>query len=186
MVFLGQGPDGLGQQDKALHRQGQFAGLGAEEAAGEADDVPQVQLLEEGIGLGADFLALNVALQAAAFVLEMKEGGLAELPDQDQAAGQAEGLAQGLEVVMAGSAIPGQDLGDAVLRVKVLGNGSMPACRRAWIFSRRCRIMVESSDIIDPHRDAGAGGPPRATIRTLPLGKVGQWNILSGGFESRC
>ena len=59
VVFFGQGPDGFGQQDKTGHGQGKFCGLGAEETAGEADNIAQIQLFKEGIGLGADFLTLK-------------------------------------------------------------------------------------------------------------------------------
>ena len=81
-----------------LHRQGQLVGPGAEQGALHPDDVPQVhQALEAGEGLVAHHLLLHVDLQTAGAVLEMGEGGLAELPQQHQAAGQAEFLAQPLQ-----------------------------------------------------------------------------------------
>jgi hypothetical protein len=62
MKFLWQGLNRFGQQDKTVHRQRQFVGLGPEEAPGETDDITQVQLFEEGIGLSPYFLTLNVTL----------------------------------------------------------------------------------------------------------------------------
>ena len=111
---------------KLGHGQSKFFGLGAEETAGEADNIAQIQLFKEGIGLGADFLTLDVALQAAALVLEMKKGGLAELPHQHQAAGQTEGLVEALEFVMAGLAIALQKFGDVVLRLESVGKRLNP------------------------------------------------------------
>ena len=118
-----QGQERLGQENKFGHRQGEFPGPGAKQRAGKPHDVAQVQALEQGEGLRADNLFLDVGLDAAGAVLEVAEGGLAELPEEHEAAGQTEGLVQGLKLVGGqGPELP-EDLGDGVGRGKAVGKG---------------------------------------------------------------
>ena len=93
-----QGQERLGEEDKFGHRQGEFPGSGAKQRAGKPHDVAQVQALKQGEGLRAQHLFLDVGLDAAGAVLEVAEAGLAEFPEEHEAAGQAEGLVQGLQL----------------------------------------------------------------------------------------
>ena len=78
------------------HRQGELPGSGAKQRAGKPHDIAQVQALKPGEGLRSQHLALDIGLDPAGAVLKMAEGGLAEFPEEHEAAGQAEGLVQGL------------------------------------------------------------------------------------------
>ena len=98
VVLFRQGQEALGEEHEVGHRQGELPGLGAEQRAGKPHDVAQVQALEPGEGLRAEHLFLDVGLDAAGAVLEVAEGGLAELPEQHQAAGQTEGPVQPLQL----------------------------------------------------------------------------------------
>ena len=111
------------RRTKVGHRQGKLSGFGAKQRAGKPHDVAQVQALEQGEGLRSQHLFLDVGLDAAGAVLEVAKGGLAELPQEHEAAGQAEGLVQGLQFVGGqGPELP-QDLGDGVGGNKAVGIG---------------------------------------------------------------
>ena len=73
------------------HCQGELIGPGAEQGALDPDDVAQInEFFKAGEGLLAQHLLLEIDLQAAGAVLDMGEAGLAELPQEHEAAGQAE------------------------------------------------------------------------------------------------
>ena len=121
--FSGRGRKALGEDHKAAHRQGEFVGLGAEEGALEAHDVADVQLLEPAEGLVPQHLALHVGLDAAGAVLEMAERRLAELAHQHEAAGQAEGGVQLVELRPGHGPVLGQHLLDGVAGDKAVVEG---------------------------------------------------------------
>ncbi len=118
-----QGQEALGEENIVGHRQGELPGSGAKERAGKPDDVAQVEALEPGEGLRADNLFLDVGLDPAGAVLEVAEGGLAEFPEEHEAAGQAEGLVQGLQ--FGGGQGPEffEDLGNGVAGNEAVGKG---------------------------------------------------------------
>src|SRR5690606_18976135 len=73
-----------------------LAAAGDEGFALEADEVADVDLLvEEVVGLVADVALAQVALDAAADVAEVEEGGLAHVAAREHAAGDAYGGALG-------------------------------------------------------------------------------------------
>ena len=73
VVLFRQGQETLGEEDEIGHRQGELPGFGAKQRAGEPHDVAQVQAFEQGEGLRAQHLALDVGLEAAGAVLEVAE-----------------------------------------------------------------------------------------------------------------
>ena len=123
VVLFRQGQEALGEENEVGHRQGELPGFGAKQRAGKPHDVAQVQALEQGEGLRAQHLFLDVGLEAAGAVLEVAEGGLAELPQEHEAAGQAEGLVQGLQLGAGQGPELLQDLGDGVGGDKAVGKG---------------------------------------------------------------
>ncbi len=78
MKFFRQGAQGFGHRLQRHRLDGQLAGLGTEELAGKAGDVPHIHLLEDLVGVGPHLVAFHIDLDSARFVLQMEEGGLAE------------------------------------------------------------------------------------------------------------
>ncbi len=77
VVLLRQGAERLGQHLEPVHRDAQLAGAGAEEAALHADDVAQVEQLEDLPRGAIQVLAAEVELEARGAVREIGEGHLA-------------------------------------------------------------------------------------------------------------
>ena len=124
MVFLRQRSQGFGQEYETLNRQGELSGPGAEQGANHPDNVSQInQALEAGVVLLAHYLALEVDLQPAAAILEVAEAGLAELPEEHQAAGQAKVQVQPCQLLPAEGAVFLDHLGDAMAGSKAVGKG---------------------------------------------------------------
>ena len=70
---------GLGEQPQAVGAQRQLAGLGAERHPAGGDDVAEIEFFELFEVLFADQVAADVDLHPPAAVLELDEGGLAEI-----------------------------------------------------------------------------------------------------------
>ena len=95
--LLRQREHGLGEKGQPLDVDGQLAGAGAEEVAGDADVVAQVEQLVEREALLADGVEADVDLQPLAILLERGEAGLALGADGHDAPGDGDGDAVGFE-----------------------------------------------------------------------------------------
>ena len=97
VVFLRQRPQGFGQEYETLNLQGELVGPGAEQRATHPDNIAQVDKTLEAIeGLLPHHLLLKINLDTAGPFLDMGETGLAELPEEHQAASQFKALLQQL------------------------------------------------------------------------------------------
>ena len=99
MKFFRQGEHGLGEEGEALDVDGELAGAGAEEVAGDADVVAEVEQLVEREALLADGVEADVDLQALAVLLQGGKAGLALGADGHDAAGDGDGDAVGFELL---------------------------------------------------------------------------------------
>ena len=91
--LLRQGQQALGEQRQLGHANGNLAHLGAENLALDADNVADVQLLEGGIGLIAQQIALDENLDVTLLVAQMGKAGLAHDALGHHTAGQRDDLA---------------------------------------------------------------------------------------------
>ena len=92
VVFLGQRPQRLGQHVNRLCSDGEFAPVGPHEGPRDADDIANVvQLAEVRVGGITDIVAAQIALNAAAAVLQRDETRLAHDPAQHHASGDRDG-----------------------------------------------------------------------------------------------
>ena len=87
VVLFGQREHGLGEEGDGLDVDGQFAGAGSEQIAGDSDVVAEVEQFIEFEGLVADCVFANVDLQAHAVLLELRESRLALGADRHDASG---------------------------------------------------------------------------------------------------
>ncbi len=114
VVFLGQGEQGLGEKRDGLDVDGELVGAGAEEVAGDADVVAEVEKLVELEGGVADGVFADVDLEAHAFLLERGETGLALLANRHDASGNGNGNALGFELLARRGIVGGANLREGV------------------------------------------------------------------------
>jgi len=104
---------------------GELAGAGTEEVAGDSDVVAEVEEFIELEGLVADSVFANVDLEADAVLLELRESRLALGADSHDASGDGDVDALGFELlgrsVVAGAA----EVGDRVRRAEGIGIGGL-------------------------------------------------------------
>ena len=110
---------GLGEELELLHRHRELAGAGAHELAGDADEIPHVEVPEEGKAL-AEGVRAGIELQGPRPVAQVGEARLAVVAEGDDAAGEAH-LPGALELVLA-RVLPAR--GDVA---RPVGNGKAPA-----------------------------------------------------------
>ena len=91
--LAGRRAQGLGKDDEGVRLDGGLAGARAEQGPGDADEVREVEVLEDVEGVVAEGLLLGVHLDAAGDVLEVHELGLAHVAVGGDAAGDADGRA---------------------------------------------------------------------------------------------
>ena len=96
--LLRQREHGLGEEGQALDVHGELAGAGAEQVAGDADVVAEVEQLVEREALFADGVEADVDLQALAALLQGGEARLALRADGHDAAGDRHRHAIGFQV----------------------------------------------------------------------------------------
>jgi hypothetical protein len=89
------GGERLGQDGEALDLHADLAGAGLEEGALDADEVGQVEVLEDLEAFVAEGLLLGVDLDAAGDVLQVEELALAHVAMGGDAAGDGDGVAFG-------------------------------------------------------------------------------------------
>ncbi len=92
MPLFRQGPQRLGQDNKALSRNGDFTHPGFKDIAVDSDDVAQIQFAEEFVGFFTHIVGTHVNLNSAAGVLDVGKGGLAHAPPGHDPAGNDYGL----------------------------------------------------------------------------------------------
>ena len=80
----------LREEFQLLGVDAQLAGAGAEQVAFHADDVAEVEQLEERVIALAHGVLLDVDLQALAVLLQVGEAGLAHVAQRHQASGNAD------------------------------------------------------------------------------------------------
>ncbi len=121
-VPLGRGrAQGFGEDDEAGELDGNFAGLGGEEGAGDADEIRQVQVLENVELLVAEDVFLGVDLDAAALVANVDEHGLAHVAVGGDAAGERDFTALDIISARGGAGFRGGKLvaeGENTLRLQ--------------------------------------------------------------------
>ena len=87
VILLRQGQHRFGQKRDGFHMDGELAGPGAEDVAGDADVVSQVQQLVELKALFSHGIQANIDLQPFAALLQLGEAGLALGADGHDAPG---------------------------------------------------------------------------------------------------
>ena len=115
----------LGEEGELLDVDAELAGAGAEEVAFDADVVADVEQLVELPELVADGIFLDVDLQLFAGLLEMGEAGLAHEADGDEASGDGDLDARGLQLFAGAGGVRGQDLRHLMSRAEVVGIGRL-------------------------------------------------------------
>ena len=123
--LLGQREHGLGEEGDGLDVNGELAGAGAEEIAGDADVVAEVEELVEFEGLVADGVFADVDLEALAVLLELREAGLALGADGHDASGDGDVDALGFELLGRGVVVGAAEVGDRVGRGEGIGIGGL-------------------------------------------------------------
>ena len=174
--LLGQRTQRLAEQAELLHLDGQLVGLGAERAAADAGEVADVHQLEEGERVLADDVALDVGLDAVGAILEVEEGGLAEIAHRDDAPGDADGIGAVLELFAGLAAVPVPYTRRRVGGSKVVGKGINPATAQLFQLaaSRRNQIGDLGFHALVPPSARGltgmAGGVKEAELRIVDCG----------------
>jgi hypothetical protein len=87
MPFLGQRPEGLGEELELLHGDRQLTRARPEQLAGHTDEVADVEVDEGGKGI-AEGVGPRVELDAARHILKVREARLAVMADRHHAARQ--------------------------------------------------------------------------------------------------
>ena len=87
--FFRERPEGLGKDGEALHAHGHFAGVGGEDRPFEADDIADVEELEELPLRLRELVFAEIELDVARLVAEHAERGLAVIADDHDAARHA-------------------------------------------------------------------------------------------------
>ncbi len=113
MPLFGHGEQRLGKELQLFGVDAQFAGAGAEEVAVHADDVADIEQLEELIIALAHGVLLHVDLQTLAVLLEVGEAGLAHVAQGHEAAGDADAHFGG-QLFGGLGAVRGQNLGNGM------------------------------------------------------------------------
>ena len=129
---VGEAVELLGHRQKIFGEEGQLfdvdaelAGAGAEEIALDADVVADVEELVELPQLVADGIFLDVDLELLAGLLKMGEAGFAHEADGDQASGNGDGDALGLELLAGAGGVRGENLGHLVGGIEVVRVGRL-------------------------------------------------------------
>ena len=86
----------LGQDDEAGDLDGNLVGLGGEHRAAHADEIREVEMLEDGKLLVAEDIFLRVNLDAPALVADVNEHGFAHVAVRGDAAGERDFAALGV------------------------------------------------------------------------------------------
>ena len=84
--LLGRRAQRLREDGQLAHFDRRLAGLRAEQVAGDAEEVAEVDLLEQRVRVGAERLLLEVGLDAAAAVPQVDEGCLAHAAQRHDSA----------------------------------------------------------------------------------------------------
>ena len=111
--LFGHGEQGLGEELELLRVDAQLAGAGAEEIALDADDVADIEQLEELEIALAHGVLLDVDLQALSVLLQVGEAGLAHVAQRHEAAGDADAHL-GQKLFRGLAAVAGDDLRNGV------------------------------------------------------------------------
>ena len=129
----------LGQNGEAGELDGNFAGLGGEQRAVHADEIAEVEMLENVELLVAEDIFLRVNLDAPALVAHVNEHGLAHVAMRGDAAGERDFAAFGVMFARVLRRFPSG--------VNLFLNGSMPLARSAASLALRCSINEFVSSI---------------------------------------
>ena len=125
VILLRQREHGLGEKGDGLDVHGQLAGARAEEIAGDADVVAEVEQLVKLKCLLADGIEPNVDLQPLAALLQLRKAGLALSTDGHDASGDGYLGAFGLKLLAGRSVIERAQYGDVVGGAVVIGVSGM-------------------------------------------------------------
>ena len=125
VIFFRQGEHGLGEKGEPLDMDGELAGAGAEEIAGDADVVAEVEEFVEREALFADGVEADVNLQTLATLLERGESRFALGADGHDAAGDGDRSAIGFEIFGGGRVPLDADLGNGVRGSELVGIGCL-------------------------------------------------------------
>ena len=162
MELVGQRPQALRQQAQLLDLDRELAGLGLEEQAFGTDDVAQVEVLEVAVVDLADRVDADAQLDPPARVLQGREAGLAHDALEHQPAGDRDRDRLRLERVVLEMAVLARQLGGAVLRLEVVGEGDAAAADRGQLLAPlgdqrvlvggrgRCRVGSGHGGLVRP------------------------------------
>ena len=117
---VGQRAQRLGQQAQFRDLDRQFAGLGDEQRALDAEDVAQIPVLELLVDVRADVVDRDPQLDPPGAVLQRAERGLAHGALEHHAAGDADGDRLGLERLVGQAAVLAHQVGRAILGLEVV------------------------------------------------------------------
>ena len=125
MVLLRQGEHGLGEKGDGIDVHRELACARAEEIAGDADVVAEVEQLVKLKCLLAYGIEPNVDLQPLAALLELRKTGLALGTDGHDASGDGYLRAFGLQLLAGRAVIERAQYGDVVSGAVVIGVGGV-------------------------------------------------------------
>jgi hypothetical protein len=123
--LLGHREKVLGEETEVLDVDAEFAGAGTEEISFDADVVADVEELVEFPELIADGILLDVDLKLLAALLKMSETRFAHQADGDEASGNGDGSALGLEFFARAGGELGENLRHLVAATKVMRVGRL-------------------------------------------------------------
>ncbi len=138
--LLGHGEQRLRKELELLGVNAQFAGARAEQIAFHADDVADIEQFEQLVIALAHGVFLDVDLQALAILLQMREAGLAHVPQRHHAPGDAHAdlrrqLFGGLRAILR------QNLRNGVREIVALAVGAIS--ERFDLADARCALLQQ-------------------------------------------
>ena len=150
LVLLGQRAQRLGQQADLADVDGELAGVGAEQGALDADDVPQIPLLELlVVEAFRQVVTGHVDLDLASHVLQGREGSLAHDPAGHDATGNLHPFIQGRQLVGALVAELGVQIAGQAVTTEVVGEGVALGAQGGQLGATLSHLVVQFESLVD-------------------------------------
>ena len=90
MPFFRQRQEGFAEESNLSDPDCEFARLGPEQVSRDANQIPEIEQLEQFVGLGADIVQLHIDLQPLARTVNVRESRLSVEAQRDNPAGYAD------------------------------------------------------------------------------------------------
>ncbi len=193
--LLGQRAERLGEELELLDRHRELAGAGAEELAGDAHEVPHVEVHERGVG-GPQHVGAGVELDLPGLIPQHREAALAVVAHRHHPTGQGHrprALQHGLVGVLEARLQGAGPVGDREARAERVDPARPPRLQffpppahelvRRGRRSGRCRHGGRDQ-VWDAGRAAvrkarmNGSSPPSITASTLPTSTPVRWSLM--------